>query len=314
MAYSEATPITAAGQARKPVLRRAARTQFFALVLMLPAFIVIIAFLAYPLLKVVDLSFRVGSTMNFLAISEQPYGLDNYVRALTSRDFWSSVKVSGLYLAGSLTVSFAIGLWSALLLNNRMPARRWVRTIILLPWAVPGVVAAIIFTWMFDGSYGFINAVLRAAHISEADTAWLMDGSTALWGVIMPTAWKAYPLITLTILAALQTIPEDLYEAASIDGANRFQLFRYITWPGIISATLVSLLISALWISMDVDIIFGSTGGGPADATATLPLFIYDEAFQYFRMGVASASGVMMMLAVAAISGLTLTYVDRQKF
>lgn len=306
--------MTVAGQAERPALRRATRTQVFALALMLPAFAVLVAFLVYPLFKVVDLSFRVGSTVNFLRIHEQPYGLDNYVRLLTSRAFWASVKVSGLYVAGSLAVAFVVGLWTALLLNNKMPARRWVRTIILLPWAVPGIVAAIIFTWMFDGSYGFINAVLRATSISNADTAWLMNGSTALWAVIMPTAWKAYPLITLTILAALQTIPDDLYEAASIDGANRSQLFRYITWPGIKSAALVSLVISALWISMDVDIIFGATGGGPANATATLPLFIYDEAFQFFRMGVASAGGVIMMLAVATICGLTLAYADRQKF
>jgi len=306
--------MTAAGRVERPALRRAARTQIIALALMLPALAVLGIFLVYPLFKVVDLSFRTGSTMNFLRINEQPYGLDNYVRLLSSSAFWASVKVSGLYVAGSLILSFAVGLWTALLLNNRMPARRWVRTIILLPWAVPGIVAAIIFTWMFDGSYGFINAVLRTTGISDADTPWLMTSSTALWTVILPTAWKAYPLITLTILAALQTIPEDLYEAASIDGATRPQLFRYITWPGIKSAALVSLVISTLWISMDVDIIFGSTGGGPANATATLPLFIYDEAFQFFRMGVASAGGVVMMLAVATICGGALVYADRQKF
>ena len=281
---------------------------------MLPALVFLVVFLLYPLFKVVDLSFRVGSSMNFLKISEQPYGLDNYVRLLTSGAFWDSVKISALYVAGSLIAAFAVGLWTALLLNNRMPARRWVRTIILLPWAVPGIVAAIVFAWMLDGSYGFINAVLRTTGISDADTPWLMTGSTALWSVILPTAWKAYPLITLTILAALQTIPEDLYEAAKIDGATRRQLFRYITWPGIKAAALVAIVISALWISMDVDIIFGATGGGPANATATLPLFIYDEAFQFFRMGVASAGGVVMMIAVATICGLTLAYADRQRF
>jgi len=314
MAYSVAPGMTTSGRAARPARRRAARTQLFALLLLLPALLVLAALLLYPLIKVVDLSFRVGSTMNFLRIGEQPLGFDNYVRLLNSRDFWSSVRVSALYVGGSLALSFVVGLWSALLLNNKMPARRWLRTVILLPWAVPGIVAAVIFTWMFDGSYGFFNAVLRATSISDADTAWLMSSSTALWGVILPTAWKAYPLITLTILAALQTIPEDLYEAASIDGASRFQLFRYITWPGIVAAALMSLLISALWISMDVDIIFGSTGGGPANATATLPLFIYDEAFQYFRMGVAAAGGVMMMLAVATISGITLFVAERQKF
>jgi multiple sugar transport system permease protein len=314
MTYSETRIATRPMSASAPVRRRGKRTQLFAIALLLPAFAVLAALIFYPLVTVLDLSFRVGSTMNFLRIGEQPYGVDNYLRLLTDSQFWNSVRVSALYLFGSLVAAFAVGLWTALLLNRKMPARRWLRTVVLLPWAVPGVVAAIIFTWMFDGSYGFINAVLRTLHLSQADTAWLMNSGTAIWVVILPTVWKAYPLITLTILAALQTIPDDLYEAGAIDGANRTQLFRYITLPAIASASLMSVLISALWISMDIDIIFGSTAGGPADATTTLPLFIYNEAFQYFRMGTAAAGGVMMMIAVAAISGLTVSLADRQKF
>lgn len=202
MTYSETQGITAARRPSSTLRHKRFKTKVFAIGLMLPAFGVLAALIVYPLVTVVDLSFRVGSSMNFARIGEQPYGLDNYWRLLTDGQFWGAIRISGLYVLGSLIAAFAVGLWTALLLNRKMPGRRWLRTIVLLPWAVPGIVAAIVFTWMFDSSYGLINATLRALHLSQTDTAWLMNSGTAMWAVILPTAWKAYPLITLTILAS----------------------------------------------------------------------------------------------------------------
>ncbi len=309
----EASPVRNAGGIRRKG-RREVRERLFAAALLGPALLVLAALILYPLYKVVDISFRIGPSMNLARLGQQPLGLQNYARIFADQTLWAAVKASGLYVAGSVALAFLAGLWTALLLNARLPGRRFLRTVLLLPWAVPGIVASVIFSWMFDGSYGVVNALLRYTGVSHADTPWLMNADSAMLTVIIATAWKAYPLITLTILAAMQTIPGELYEAASVDGATPAQKFRFITLPGIASAGLVSVLISALWIFVDVDIIFGSTGGGPALATSTLPLYIYNEAFQFFRMGTAAAAGVVMMIAAIVASGFVFGAIRKQRF
>jgi multiple sugar transport system permease protein len=167
---------------------------------------------------------------------------------------------------------------------------------------------------MFDGSFGVVNAMLRNIGLLSGDMPWAVDARTALVVVILPTVWKAYPLITLTVLAALQTIPRELYEAAEVDGTNAWQRFRFVTWPGIAFAALLASLYSALWIFRDVDVVFASTGGGPAGATLTLSLYVYDQAFQFFRMGTAAAAGLFMIAAAVIASGITFAAVGRGRF
>lgn len=277
--------------------------QLFASALLLPALAAVLFLVVYPLIRVVELSLRKGKVLNFAKISQLPLSLDNYSRILGSEVFWHSVSVTAVYVAGSVAAAFVVGLACALLLNISFAGRRWVRTAILLPWAVPGVVVSIIFLWMFNGSFGVVNGVLRQVGLLQGDLAWFVNADTAMLAVIMPTVWKAYPLITLTLLAAMQSIPETLYEAGRIDGAGRLGLFRFVTWPGIRTSAVLACLVSALWIFRDIDIIFATTGGGPARATETLSIGVYDEAFQYFRMGTASAMG-MVMIATALVASL----------
>jgi multiple sugar transport system permease protein len=132
--------------------------------------------------------------------------------------------------------------------------------------------------------------------------------------MIIPTAWKAYPLITLSLLAAMQSIPDELYEAARSDGANRFQLFSHITWPGIRSVAMLVSLISALWIMRDVDINLATTRGGPSRSTETLALYVYNEAFQNFRIGPAAAAGTLMIVVAMMITIVSVWAIRRDKF
>lgn len=271
---------------------------------LMPAALVVAGLIGYPLARIVDISLREGRTMNFGRIGTLPLGLGNYERVATDPAFWHSVGVSVVYVGVAIGSAFAIGLATALLLNRRMPGRRVLRTLLLVPWAVPGVVASIIFLWMLDGSFGVANAGLR--RIGIEGPPWFVDQRTALAAVILPTVWKAYPLITLIVLAAMQSIPGELFEAAKLDGASALREFRHVTWPGIRGAATLAVMVSALAVFRDVDIIFTTTRGGPSRLTETVALFVYNEGFQYFRMGSAAAAGLLMvgtalLLSLAAI-------------
>lgn len=282
--------------------------------LLLPALIFVLFIVVYPLSVILQLGFREGRSLNFARIGQQPLGIANYISVLTDPAFWNSVRVTVIYVAGSAFASLVIGLITALLLNERFPLRRMFRALVLLPWAVPGVIVSISFIWLFDASFGVVNSVLRHLGLINGDVAWFVNGRTALFAVMLPTIWKGYPFCTLTLLAAMQSIPQSLYEAAEIDGAARFARFRYITWPGIRAAGMLGLILSALWMFRDFDIIFAATGGGPARATQTLSLFVYDESFSFFRMGTAFAIGTLMILVAALACLVAMRSVRKEYF
>lgn len=278
--------------------------------LLIPAAAAVLILIVYPLYQVFDLSLREGRVMNFSRLGELPLGLSNYARVLTDPLFWRATLNSTLYVGGSVGGAFLIGLATALLLNQQLPGTRILRTIVLIPWAVPGVIVAIMFLWLLDGSFGVFNAMLRSLGLLSGEMPWFVDSRTSLLAVMIPTMWKTYPLITLTLLAALQSIPGELYEAADVDGATKPQKFAFITWPAIQGAAFLVVMISALGVFRDVDIIFATTGGGPAHATETLALYVYKEAFHYFRMGTATAVGTLM-IAVAFLIAVALTTLSR---
>ena len=270
--------------------------------MLLPAVITVFALIAYPMYLVFVISFREGKSLNFLALDRRPFGLANYLAVLSDSATWHSVTVSLIYVAGTLLPAFIIGLLTALLLDRAFPLRRWLRSLMLLPWAVPGVMVSLIFLWLFDASFGVVNYLLRSAGLITTDIAWYTDETTALFAVIVPTVWKSYPFFTLTLLAAMQSIPGELYEAAKMDGATAMQRFRHITWPGIRAPATLALVLNGLWVFREFDIIYAATSGGPAKATETLGIRAYNEAFGYFYMGRASVIGVLMLsIALVAV-------------
>jgi len=290
------------------------RQTLLAYALLLPAAAAVLLLIVYPLYQVVDISLREGRLMNFARIGELPLGFANYAQVLSDPTFWRSTLNSTIYVGGSVGGAFLIGLGTALLLNKQLPGNRILRTLVLVPWAVPGVIVAIMFLWIFDSSFGVFNSMLRSLGLLSGEMPWFVDARTAMVAVIIPTIWKTYPLITLTLLAALQSIPKELYEAANVDGATKPQQFWYITWPGIQGASFLVIMISALGVFRDVDIIFATTHGGPAGATDTLALYVYKEAFQYFRMGTATAVGTLMILVAFVIAAAMATLSRNSKF
>ncbi len=290
------------------------RRTLLSLALLMPAAATVLVLIVYPLYQVFEISLREGKVMNFARIGTLPLGFGNYARVLSDPQFWHSTTTSAIYVAGSVGAALLIGLATALLLNRRLPGTRIFRTLILIPWAVPGVIVSIMFLWILDGSFGVFNAMLRDLGLLSGDHAWFVDSRTALVAVIVPTIWKTYPLITLTILAALQSIPTELYDAAEVDGAKAVQKFIHVTWPGIQGATALVVMVSCLGVFRDVDVIFATTGGGPAHATETLALYVYKEAFQYFRMGAATAVGTMMIAFALLLSILLGAVARRSKY
>jgi multiple sugar transport system permease protein len=290
------------------------RSRWVGYALLAPALIAVGFLILYPLYLVIALSFRQGKTLNVLSLSELPVGLGNYRTMFASDATWHSVFVTVVYLIGTIAPAFLIGLGTALLLNRAFPGRRWLRSFILLPWAVPGVIVSIVFLWLLDGSFGVVNALLRQAGWLTTDLAWFANEDTALAAVIVPTVWKAYPFFTLTLLAALQSIPSHLYEAAVVDGATRWQSFRHITWPGIRASAALAAILNTLWALREFDIIYLTTGGGPDRATETLAVRIYQEAFAFFRMGTASALGVLTMAMAMLLVLMSIRTIRREYF
>lgn len=251
--------------------------------------------------------------MNFAQIGQLPLSLRNYAEVLSAPETWRGVWLSVVYTVGATVPSFVLGLGTALLLNRRFPGRRLFRTLVLLPWAVPGVVAAVGFLWILDASYGVLNYALESVGLISEGVAWFSDPDTAMFAVILPTVWKGYPFFTLALLAALQSIPDELYEAARVDGASPFSQFRYITWPGIRTTAVLTIVLIGLWVFREFDFIYPLTGGGPDGATETLAIRIYNEAFGFFNMGVAGALGILTLL-IAAVFVLILYPKMREDF
>jgi len=310
-AIAEATPRALARERRRPTLKTA--EQRLAWLLLAPALLTIALLIGWPLYVIVQMSARPGKALAISQLMAQPLGTANFDRVLHQPALWHAFGHSAVYTLGSLVPAFVAGLLFALLFHRVFPARRWLRSMLLLPWAVPGVVVSVTFLWMLDASYGVVNAVLRDLGLLSTDIAWFVDARTAMTAVLVPTVWKSFPFFTITILAALQSIPESLYEAARVDGATPLQQFRHVTWPGIAGPASLAALLNALWTFREFDIIYASTRGGPAGATETLGILVYREAFESFRFGTAGAIGVLM-LATATLFVLAFMRVLKREF
>jgi multiple sugar transport system permease protein len=269
------------------------------LTLLSPAFAIIGAMLVVPLVLLTFISLKTLKLGNLNQIWKASSTVDNYLNVLGDVDTWTSLGISLLYIAGSSAIAFALGLVTALLVNDKLPAQRFFRTLILLPWAVPGVTATIAFLWIMQPSFGVLNFMLRSLGLIHGDVNWFGNPDLALIAVIFPTVWKTYPFFTIMLLAALQTIPGELYDAASIDGANGWRAFRWITWPSIRRYAVVALVFNAMYVFREFDFIYASTKGGPNGATNTIAIHIYNVAFEAFNLAKASALGVLTFILVA---------------
>ena len=229
-------------------------------------------------------------------------GLANYEVLLSDPFFWNSLKVTVYYGIASMSCTYVAGLSFALLLNRNLPCRGLIRTIFILPWAVPEVVAVLIFVWMLDAQYGVINYFFVKAGFLEAPVAWLAQADLAMPALVLITTWHQFPLAMLILLAGLQTIPREEYEAAMVDGAGAVSRFYHVTLPGLRSVNVILILILILNSFRRVTIIFAMTGGGPARSTETLSILTYNTAFTYQKIGYAAATGTILLLILLVFS------------
>lgn len=264
-----------------------------ALALTAPAAILIAVVLFYPILHGVWMSLF---DIPLLGPPPRYVGLRNFASLLAREDFQHAFKVTLAYTAGTVTAAFGIGFLVAILLNAAIFARPVARTLLLLPWAIPEVVAVLVFAWMLDFQWGVLNYLLSLTGHFPPKIGWLLSPDLALYAVMAVTAWKDYPLAAVMILAGLQGIPHDLYEAARVDGATSFQEFRHITLPGLRPISTVVFLLLTLYSFKRVALIYIMTAGGPSRSTETLSVLTYLEGFKFFRMGSAAAIGVAMLV------------------
>lgn len=288
------------------------REQRQAWVLLAPMLIVMGMLTAWPLLRTIWLSFTDaalignGSEVNYV-------GLENYLYALTDPDFLSSILRTLYFTVVSVALEGIIGVLVALLLNQKFYGRSVLRVLVILPWALPTIVNAMMWRLNFNPDYGSINALLTQLGIIDGYRSWLGSPDSALNAVMLADVWKNYPLVTLLSLAAMQSIPEDLFEAARLDGASALRRFRAITFPAIVGPLSVALVLRTIDAFKIFDIIYVMTRGGPVDSTKTLSFYVYQESFSYLRAGSGAAYAILMTLMCGVLIALYLAMLYRQR-
>ena len=233
-------------------------------------------------------------------------GLGNFVQAFQDYDVWIALRTSVIMVVGIVGLSYALGLLAGVLLNQKLRLRGVYRALILIPWVVPFVVSFISWQWMLNDQSGIIDHTLEQLHIIKTPILWLADPRLALLSVIIVGVWQQFPFLMITVLAALSGIPDDVNEAASIDGASRLQTFRYITFPLILPISIIATLLQSIWTFNNFGLPFVLTGGGPANATTPLILLAYKEAFQHFDIGYGTALAVISMVLMLALGAVYL--------
>lgn len=229
-------------------------------------------------------------------------GLDNYADQFSRPAFWHALQVSIVYSFATVALTFAIGLGLALLFRHAFPGRNVLRGLILMAWVLPTVVSANVWRWMLDGTYGLLNAVLSAVGLIDKDVFWLGQPNTAIAAVVVATAWSFAPLAMILLAAGLQGISPTLYEAARIDGASAWQQFRRVTMPLLRPVILTVTLLIFIYTFKTFDTIFLMTRGGPGGATETLPVYAYNEAFEFSRFDTAAVATATLMLVPLTLS------------
>src|SRR5580692_5141152 len=258
---------------------------------MLPAMGFLIFFLAYPLGLGIWISFtdaKIGRPGEFI-------GTENYEWLWGDSIFWLSVFNTLLYTGVASAIKFAIGLYLALLLNENLPFKAIFRAIVLIPFIVPTVLSAIAFWWLFDAQFSILSWTLRQTGLIAHNINFLGDIWNARWSVIFVNIWRGVPFVAITLLAGLQTVPPSLYEAATIDGANRWQMFRHITYPLLTPIIAVVMTFSVLFTFTDFQLIWAMTRGGPVNATQLMATLSYQRAILGGHLGEGAAISTAMV-------------------
>jgi len=287
---------------KRPDRRGAVARRSYPYALVAPTVLLVAVGVIYPVAYMLYLSAH-----NYLIIRPHAVrfiGLANYLTLLKDGEFWRSLRISAVWVAGSVIPQFLLGLATALLLNGKFTGRRVVRTLVLLPWVVSGVITGIIFVWLFDGTIGVVNDLLLRFHLVTEPVAWPVQPATAFFMLFVANAWRGAPFFAINLLAALQSISPDVYEASAIDGAGPWQRFRHVTLPLIMNTVILSTLLRAIWTFNFIDLIWTMTNGGPVNSTRTLAIYIFHTAYRDADFGYASTLAIGLCIVLLLFSAV----------
>lgn len=266
---------------------------------LLPALAITAAVILFPVVQTIWMSLH-----DFILFRPKnvPFtGLRNFERVLGDEVFWISLKNSLFWVGLVVSLQFLMGFCAALLLNQSFWWRGIARSLIVIPWALPSVIIGLMWSWMYDFHLGVVNDALVRVGLIDGPIAWLARPDTALYSIILALIWQGFPFFTVVILAGLQSIPVELFEAAEIDGASRLQRLRHVTIPSLGSIIATALLLRTIWVANSLDVILVMTGGGPGYATYTLPLYSFLKAYSAMEFGYAAALAITLTLLLLLV-------------
>lgn len=264
--------------------------------MLLPTLALIFIFMLYPMYKTIWYSVHNYSLTNLSAVKF--VGFENFKALMKDRVFKKAVEHSVPWVIENVTCQLVMGMLIALLLNQKFKGRAIARALSFTPWAVGGMIVALMFRFMFNGSVGVFGDIILKLGLAERRVAWFSNPKSALFTMIFANTWRGIPFFAINILAALQSIPSEIYESANVDGANGFTQFFKITLPMIKDTVLLTTLLRTIWTLNIVDIIYSMTGGGPNYATITLPVYIMQKFTDTLNYGYCSAMAVIMVGAM----------------
>lgn len=271
----------------------------FGFSLTMPALLAFLVLIFGPFLRSAWLAFH-----EYLLTSTEPrfIGFANFIKLLSDPGFLLSWQVTAVFVVMTTVVTTIFGTAYALLLNEPMRGRSVIRAASLLPWVLPSTVTALLWSWIYNGQYGIINAALLTFGLTEQPIFFLSDNVGAMMSVITAKVWLSTPVVMLFVLAALQSLPQEQVEAARIDGAKDFHVIRYIVLPHIKKTLGVIMVLQAMGNLQMFDIIYAMTSGGPVRATTVFSIEVYRRAFENWDLGTASAVGIIWFLTIAFVA------------
>jgi multiple sugar transport system permease protein len=278
--------------------------------LLAPALLVTLFIVFMPMLQAIYTSFF--DLVLWKANASRFVGFGNYIKLFNDKVFWIALGHTALWIGLTVPLQMGLGLVTALLLNREFPWRGLARALIIIPWALPSVVIALMWRWIYDPNTGVLNDILIYLSIVHQAVPWLADPNLALYAIIATLTWQGFPFFAVMILAALQGIPKSQYEAAAIDGASAWRQFRHITLPGIAPVLGTAGLLRVIWVANSMDVIFVMTGGGPGYSTYTLPLYAFIRARQNLDFGYGTAIAVTFTILLGAVVALYLVKTMRE--
>jgi multiple sugar transport system permease protein len=299
---------SANSQASRATRRRFRRRDLLPYLLIAPIGLLLLAITVYPMYEAIHLAMTDATLLRLKRA--QFTGLQNFIRMLDDQTFLDGLWRTLRWDAAVVSLELAIALPVALFLNRSFRGRGFVRAAVMVPYITPPAVVGLLFVFMFDGNFGVVNDVLVRLGVIERYVTWLSDPAGSFWVVVLAMVWYGTPLMALILLAALQTIPADLYEAAKVDGAGQWARFRAITLPHILPSIIFVVLLRVIWMSNHIDMIFVMTTGGPGFSNYTEAVYSFQLTNQ-FEIGYASAVAVVLAVILMSASALYVRHLAR---